>query len=185
MGYPISPRTDPKGYFSVAFYGGCVAAVVMSALLGLARLAGLTRLDLAFEMGSLINPQSLPGVWCLGFILHVLFGGAFGLVYAGILDAWFRPSAAAGAALGVAHAIVIGLVFAFLLPEIHNPVDGRPLAAHPGFLAINFGVATAAVLIVAYIVYGAIIGAALAAAERGAFNFRPPPPVDLGGGVPV
>ena len=86
-----------------------------------------------------------------------------------------------GALVGVAHAVVMGLVLAFLIPVIHQPVESRPLANHPGFLALNFGIVTVVLFVVVHMVYGAIVGAGLSAAERGTLNLSAPPPVDVSG----
>lgn len=174
MSSEISPRTDPTGYYSVAFYAGCIAAAAMALVLFLARATGLTRMDLSLELGSIINPVAVPGVWCLGFMLHVVFGGVFALLYAAILDTWSRPGAMSGAVLGAVHAVVAGLAFAFLIPLVHDAVPGRPLATHPGFMGLNFGAATVPLFAIIYVIYGAIVGAALNAAQRGVFHFSPP-----------
>jgi hypothetical protein len=60
----------------------------MTLLMWLARLEGLTQLDLAMTLGtaSVFSSEPSPGAWTQGFIVMLLAGGVFALVYAWVFE---------------------------------------------------------------------------------------------------
>lgn len=101
-----------------------------------------------------------------GFIFHLVFGVAFGLLYALVFESWGRAVWWSGALLGLYHGLFVLVVITALLPSIHprmagkhhGPTPTRQLEP-PGFMAINYGRRTPAVTLFAHIVYGALLGA--------------------------
>ncbi len=76
-----------------------------------------------------------------------------------------------GAAFGVIHGLFAGTTLVnVLLPAVHprmgttvSASSSTPLLEPPGFMLLNYGRATPIVTILAHIVYGAIVGAFVAA----------------------
>lgn len=158
--FDVPPGLDPKPYFACAFGIGIVAAAVMTLLMWLARLEGLTQLDLAMTLGtaSVFSNDASPGAWTQGFIVMLLAGGVFALVYAWVFEYWPHHAARAwlGAMIGVAHSVVGGAMMAVLMPALHG--SHPSLLADPGFMGIHYGSTTVAVFVGLHVVYGAIIG---------------------------
>jgi hypothetical protein len=164
MHFDVDPGLDPKPYYATAFWVGVVAAGVATVLLAVARGVGLTRLNLAMSLGAFggTTQEASPGAWYFGFVVVLICGGLFALVYAWIFEAWPRHTARAwlGAAFGVVQALIVGAVLAALVPALHagaDPTD-RPLLGDPGFMGVNYGVATLCVFVALHVAYGAMIG---------------------------
>lgn len=149
-------------YYSTAFAIGIVGAAVMTLVLWVTRLAGLTQLDLAMTLGTVttISLGANPGAWVLGFIAVLVCGGVFALVYAWVFEAWPAHTARAwlGALIGVVHSVPGGALLGWLMPPLHPATKGDPLLADPGFMGANYGTATIFIFILLHVLYGAIIG---------------------------
>jgi hypothetical protein len=143
---------------------GFSATLVLTTLLTSSRALGLTRMDMPFLLGTMITGNRDRARW-VGFLIHVVNGWAFALLYIAVFhsvgwnDGWF------GAALGLVHAFFMLSVGMLLMPSIHprmaseisGPNPTRQLEP-PGFMARNYGTRTPLANIVAHIIYGAILG---------------------------
>jgi uncharacterized membrane protein YagU involved in acid resistance len=100
----------------------------------------------------------------LGVLVHLLNGWIFSLVYFGVFAAVGRASLALGALVGAAHGIFVAAVGLPLLPAFH-PRVARPQAGPtaerrlepPGFFGENYGWSTGAVIVLAHVVFGALL----------------------------
>jgi hypothetical protein len=115
-------------------------------------------------LGTIFTPsRDRAGV--IGFLVHVVNGWVFALLYALIFQAWHRATWWLGAGLGLAHGLAVLLVVLPLLPGVHprmaserrGPEPTRALEP-PGFLALNYGRRTPLVTLAAHVLYGAILG---------------------------
>ena len=165
MHIDVPPGIDPKPYYASAFGIGIIAAGAMTLLLYLARLAGITRLDLGMSLGTVtsLTYGASPGAWFEGFLAMLLCGGLFALLYALIFEEWPHHTARAwlGALIGAVHAVVGGALLAVLMPLLHtrmSPPPADPLLADPGFMGVHYGMTTVWVFLALHVVYGAIIG---------------------------
>ncbi len=164
MHIDTEPGIDSKPYYASAFGIGVVAAGVMTLLLWLARVAGITKLNLAMSLGTVTSATlgASPGAWFQGMLAMLTVGGIFALVYAWIFEAWSHHEARAwlGAIIGAGHSIVGGALLGWMMPPLHPgpPPSGDALLADPGFMGMHYGMAAAVVFIALHIVYGAIIG---------------------------
>jgi hypothetical protein len=148
-----------------ALAGGLLATFVLTTTIRLATEAGLTRLDLALILGTLVT-QNRRKARAIGSAFHLAIGLVVALGYALLFrsigwSAWWL-----GALLGIVHTLLISTVLINeLLPVVH-PLMGTPeTAAHeialiepPGFLMLNYGPHTFLVTLVAHVLYGAILG---------------------------
>ena len=142
------------------FAATLVLTVSMSASLGL----GLTRMDIPFMLGTIFTPNRDKAKW-IGFLVHLVIGWVFALLYieaflsTGIVHWWF------GAAIGLVHALFNLVVGMRLLPGIHprmaderrGPDPTRQLEP-PGYMALHYGRGTPITTIIAHIIYGSILG---------------------------
>src|SRR5262249_517761 len=143
---------------------GFAATVVLTALTILGQSLGLTRIDLPFIIGTMLTPDRDRARF-VGTAMHVINGWIFAFVYrrffrnVHVATWWF------GALIGVTQGLFVVVALLPVLPGIHprmvsdfrGPEPTR-LLEPPGFLAQNYGRSTAAVLLVAHAIYGAILG---------------------------
>jgi hypothetical protein len=148
-----------------ALAGGFVGTLVLTTMLRGASELRLTRIDLPFLLGTVFVTDRKRAK-SLGYILHFLFGFIFALGYFAIFWGIGRSGWLLGAALGLAHAAFAATALVnVLLPVVHPRMGGTMTAADsvvllepPGFLMMNYGRRTPIVVLLAHMVYGAIVG---------------------------
>ncbi len=148
---------------------GLVATAALTAVMITAQLAGLTRLDLPLALGTLVT-EDPDRARAAGFVIHLAIGQAFALGYAATfahlqLATWWL-----GTLLGLLHVAVALLALLPLLPGLHPRMASRragpastAVLEPPGLLALNYGIQTPAVAIIAHVIYGTVLGALLEA----------------------
>jgi hypothetical protein len=148
---------------------GLLATAALTAVMITAQLAGLTRLDLPLLLGTLVT-EDPDRARAAGFFIHLAIGQAFALGYAATfahqqLATWWL-----GALLGLLHVAVALLALLPLLPGLHPRMASRragpastAVLEPPGLLALNYGIQTPTVAIIAHVTYGTVLGALLAA----------------------
>lgn len=150
---------------SGAIAGGFVGTLVLTTTLLAATRLRLTRIDLPFLLGTAFVAD--PGrARALGYALHFLAGVCFALIYYAVFVAIGEASWWLGALFGVLHALFAGTALVNLLLPLFHPrmatggsaADSTPLLEPPGFLLLNYGLNTPVVMVIAHIVYGAIVG---------------------------
>jgi uncharacterized membrane protein YagU involved in acid resistance len=124
-----------------------------------------TRMSVPYLLGSIFTPQR-ERARLIGFLVHLFNGQIFALLYVAVFDALGRVSASLGALLGLFHAVVVLLVVMPLFPAIHPRIashDQGPTLLRqiepPGPLALHYGFSTPLVVLVAHVLFGAVIGA--------------------------
>jgi hypothetical protein len=158
---PVSPFPFPVA--SMLLWG-LIATVAMTTILQGAQGLGLSRLSLPFLAGTLFTGNRRRAV-VLGFVLYVIGGWLFALLYY-----WFFASLGAatwwlGAIAGLLHGLFLLVAALPLLPYVHprmaseydGPSDLRQLEP-PGFMGFNYGYRTPATTLLAQAVYGATLG---------------------------
>jgi hypothetical protein len=152
-----------------ALAGGFIGTLVLTTGLRAATELQLTRIDLPFLLGTVFTADRTRAR-ALGYALHFLFGLLFAGVYYLVFAALDQASWWLGALLGVAHALFAATALVgVLLPLVHprmgtqfSAADSAPLLEPPGFMLLNYGASTPAVMLITHIIYGAIVGTAAA-----------------------
>lgn len=147
---------------------GLLATATLTVVLIGAQLAGLTRLDLPLVLGTVVTADP-DRARVAGFFLHLAAGQVFALGYAATF-ALLGASWWLGGLLGALHVAVALTVLLPLLPGVHprmashraGPASTAVLEP-PGLFALNYGVQTPAVAVVAHVVYGVVLGLLLQA----------------------
>jgi hypothetical protein len=150
---------------SGALAGGFVGTLVLTTAMRTANELGLTRVDLPFLLGTALTGDRARAK-ALGYLLHLLAGEIFALVYYAIFIAIDTSGWLLGALLGLLHGIVSATALVnILLPAVHprmgstlSAADSHPLLEPPGFLLRNYGRGTPIATLLAHIAYGAIVG---------------------------
>lgn len=144
---------------------GVLATTVLTAVLILAQVAGLTRMDLPMMLGTVVvgDPDRARVV---GFFIHLAMGQVFAFGYAAVFALVGHAGWALGLALGLVHALVaLTVLVPGLLPGVHPHMatarsgpSANPALEPPGPLGLNYGRQTAVVTVVAHAVYGLALG---------------------------
>jgi hypothetical protein len=146
---------------------GLVATTLLTAVLIAVQLLGRTRLDLPLMLGTIVvaDPDRAR---VAGFFVHLAFGQVFAAFYVAGFAALDRSDWWLGALFGLVHAAVALTVLVPLLPGIHPRMASERAGPNfeavlepPGLLARNYGITTPIVTVVAHVVYGAVLAAAL------------------------
>ena len=148
-----------------ALAGGFVGTLVLTTALRTANELGLTRVDLPFLLGTALTGDRARAK-AVGYLLHLLAGEGFALIYYAIFAAIDTSGWLLGALFGLLHGIVSSTALVnVLLPVVHprmgsplTAADSSPLLEPPGFLMRNYGRRTPIATVVAHIAYGAIVG---------------------------
>lgn len=143
---------------------GFVGTVVLTGLMVGAQLAGISRMDLPLMLGTLLV-RAPDRARAVGFLMHLVNGQIFALLYAGAFAQMDRATWWLGAGFGAIHGLAALTVIVPLLPGVHPRMaserSGPSLAAAlepPGWLALNYGRATPTVTVIGHVAYGAILG---------------------------
>ncbi len=145
---------------------GAVATVVLTTMVRAGSELGLTRMDLAFLLGTAFT-EDRRRAKALGYACHFVLGLVFAFGYVAIFMVAGRSTWWLGAIVGALHALFASTVLVnVLLPVVHPRMGTSATAANeialieaPGFLMVNYGRSTFLVSLVAHIAYGAIVGA--------------------------
>jgi hypothetical protein len=148
-----------------AVAGGFVGTLVLTTALRTANELGLTRVDLPFLLGTAFTGDRARAK-ALGYLLHLVAGEVFALIYYAIFAAIDTSGWLIGALFGLLHGVVSATALvSILLPVVHprmgsalSAADSRPLLEPPGFLMRNYGRGTPIATLLAHIAYGAIVG---------------------------
>jgi hypothetical protein len=154
-----------------------VATLMLTGIMRGSQETGVTRMDIPLMLGTIVTAdRDRAKFW--GFILHMVNGLLFGVVYAAVFHSWRRASPLLGALIGFFHGLLVLATAIPLLPGLHprmassftgpQPTTGLE---PPGFLGMNYGRRTPVITVLAHMVYGAIIGQF--------YEVRPEPPPSL------
>ena len=143
---------------------GFVATVVLTGLMSGSHGLGLTRMSLPYMLGTMFTPDR-DRARLVGFLVHVVNGWLFALIYSAAFESWRRATWWLGALIGLVHGAFVLLAGVTLIPALHprmaseqqGPTPTRQLEP-PGFMAFNYGRRTPIAVLLAHLVYGAILG---------------------------
>ena len=151
-----------------ALFGVIATATLTVVMIG-AQLAGLTRLDLPLVLGTLVTADP-DRARVAGFFIHLTVGQGFARGYAATFALLDRATWWLGGLLGLLHVGIAMTVLLPLLPGVHprmashraGPSSTAALEP-PGLLALNYGIQTPVVAVVAHLAYGGVLGLLLQA----------------------
>jgi hypothetical protein len=148
---------------------GLVATTALTAVMIVAQLAGLTRLDLPLLLGT-VATEDPDRARAVGFFVHLAIGQGFALGYAATFALLDRATWWLGGLLGALHGAVALTVVVPLLAGVHPRIaseragPGSTTALEPpGLLGLHYGIATPVVAAAAHVAYGVALGVLLGA----------------------
>jgi uncharacterized membrane protein YagU involved in acid resistance len=144
---------------------GFVSTVVLTTIIAGSQGLGMTRINIAYLLGTMFTPDR-DRARLVGILVHFMNGWIFSLVYIAAFHAWQAATWWLGALIGFVHASFVLAVAMPILPALHprmaneqyGPTVVRQLEP-PGFLALHYGIQTPISVLVAHLVFGAILGA--------------------------
>ena len=144
---------------------GFAATIVLTTILAASQGLGITRMNIPFLLGTIVRPGSRAAART-GFLLHLVNGWIFALVYVAAFHWWGGATWWRGAAVGLVHACFVLAAVMPVLPAFHPRMamaDEGPTAARrlepPGFFALHYGVPTPVSVVIAHVLYGIVLGA--------------------------
>ena len=144
---------------------GFVATATMTTAMALSVGVGWSRMSIPFMLGTMFTPDRRRAPF-YGFVVHLVNGWAFSLVYAAGFESLGWASWWLGAAGGLVHGLFVLAVVMPFLPGLHPRMASETTGPEPtknleppGFLALNYGRRTPMFAMLAHLVYGAILGA--------------------------
>ena len=143
---------------------GFLGTIVLTTVLAGSQGVRLTRMNLPYMLGTMFTPDR-DRAKLVGFVIHLVNGWAFSLLYVAVFHSLRRATWWLGAAIGLVHAAFVLTVAMRIIPGLHprmaseqqGPTVARQLEP-PGFLALNYGVQTPLSVVVAHVLFGAILG---------------------------
>jgi hypothetical protein len=146
---------------------GLVATAALTAVMIVAQLAGLTRLDLPLLLGTVVT-EDPDRARVAGFFIHLGIGQGFALGYAASFWLLDRATWWLGGLLGLLHVAVSLTIFVPLLAGVHPRMashragrSSTTVLEPPGLLGLNYGGQTPVVTIAAHLTYGVALGVLL------------------------
>ena len=146
------------------FVWGFAATIVLTTLMALSQGLGLTRMSIPYLLGTMATPDR-DRARVLGIGLHLINGWVFALVYLALFHASGSATWWKGMMIGLVHAAFVLAVLMPALPAIHprmaseiqGPTALRQLEP-PGFLGLHYGIRTPVTVVIAHLVFGAVLG---------------------------
>jgi len=141
-----------------------VATLFLTGLMSGSQNMGLTRMNIPYMLGTMVTPDR-DRAKLAGSFLHFLNGWMFAFLYTAAFDSWRKAGWWRGAAIGIDHALFVLAVGVPLLPALHPRMAGEEYGPSPtkqleppGFMALHYGPRTPISVVLAHVIYGAILG---------------------------
>jgi hypothetical protein len=144
-----------------AIVAGFIATLVFTAVLMMAPRMGMPRMDIVDLLGTMFSAKSNRA---LGWVMHLMMGMVFGLVYAFLWtqgigsDTWLY-----GLVFGAIHWLVVGVMMA-LIPMMHAGIKSGAVKA-PGMWMTGNGGGLMAFMggLVGHMIFGVVVALVYAA----------------------
>jgi hypothetical protein len=115
---------------------GLAATLVMSMVMALAPRMGFPRMDIVAMLSTMFSKKGIP---VLGWMMHLMMGVLFALVYAFL---WSKGIGAAawwvGLIFGAVHWLIVGVIMA-MIPMLHAGIRSGTVKAPGLYMAGNGG----------------------------------------------
>lgn len=156
---------DAPGKLESILLWGVFATGLLTLIMSLSQGIGWSRMSLPYMLGTVFTPHRGRAM-VVGFAVHFAVGLAFAFLYASVFESWGMATWWLGAMLGLFHGLFMLAPAMQLLPAIHprmasrhhGPTPTRQLEP-PGFMALNYGIQTPVVTLIAHVVFGMTLGA--------------------------
>jgi len=107
-------------------------------------------------LGSMVTSTPDFGSWGLGFLIHLIAGALFGIVYGFVMESLGRTGWSVGVGIAAVHSVLSGLALP-LIGAMHPLVRTGRMPA-PGLFASALGGTGVVLFIALHLLFGAIVG---------------------------
>jgi len=143
---------------------GFIATSLLTTAMAASQGLGLSRINVPYILGTMFTPDR-DRAKVYGFLVHMVNGWIFALIYVGVFHVLGRATWWFGALVGLLHSLLVLMVVFPLYPGIHprmaseqrGPTVVRQLEP-PGFLGLHYGARTPIAVIVPHVLFGAMLG---------------------------
>lgn len=144
-----------------AIVAGLLATLIFTAVLRMAPRMGLPNMDIVSLLGSMFNPQ---GNAVLGWMMHLMMGVVFALIYASLWRAGIGAATwLGGLAFGAVHWLIVGMVM-LMIPMLHAGIRAGKMQAPGAYMTANGGGLMAFMGgLVGHMLYGLVVALVYAA----------------------
>jgi hypothetical protein len=141
--------------FLAAIIAGLAGTVVMSIIMALAPRMGMPEMDI---VGMLSSMFGVPPNRMLGWIMHLMMGVVFAILYALLWNLSIGiPGTSSGALFGAVHWIASGIIMG-LVPMVHVGVKSGEVISPGVFMMNNDGVMAFMGGLIGHIAFGLVVG---------------------------
>lgn len=143
-----------------AIVAGIVATVAFSAVLLMAPRMGMPKMDIVSFLGSMFSAKPNQA---LGWMMHLMMGVMFGLVYAFLWSLGFGAATwRIGLIFGAVHWLIVGMVMG-MIPMMHAGIKSGAVQAPGLWMTNNGGVMAFMGGLVGHMIFGTVIALSYAA----------------------
>ncbi len=139
------------------FAAGFAATVLMTALMYMAPLMGMPKMDIATMLGTMFLASPAPAFW-LGMIIHLMMGT---VLFPAIYHFLFQSVSGSGSGRGLLFGLLLwataNLMVMPMMGAIH-PMVKNGMMLTPGFLMLNLGVMAPIGSLIGHLLYGLVLG---------------------------
>lgn len=143
-----------------AVIAGIVATLVFTTVLVMAPKMGMPKMDIVSLLGSMFSARSNP---VLGWMMHLMMGIVFALIYAFLWSLGFgRATWGIGLIFGAVHWLIVGMVMG-MIPMLHVGIKRGAVKAPGLWMTNNGGVMAFMGGLVGHAIFGAVAALVYAA----------------------
>src|SRR5688572_8541088 len=143
---------------------GFAGTVVLTSVLAGSQALGMTRMNVPYLLGTMFTADRDRAKF-IGIFFHFVNGWIFSLIYVATFQQRGEATWWFGALIGIVQAVFVLAVALPALPGLHprmanvqyGPTVVRQLEP-PGFLGLHYGIRTPISVIIAHVIFGAILG---------------------------
>jgi len=137
-----------------AVIAGVVASLVFSMVLALAPKMGMPKMDIVSLLGSMFSAKSNQA---LGWMMHVVMGAVFALIYAFLWSLGIGTATWVGGLIfGVVQWLVVGMVMG-MMPMLHVGIKSGAIEAPGLWMTNNGGLMAFLGGLIGHVIFGIVI----------------------------
>jgi hypothetical protein len=137
-----------------AVIAGIVATLVFTTVLVMAPKMGMPKMDIVSLLGSMFSARSNP---MLGWMMHLMMGIVFALIYAFLWSLGFgRATWGIGLIFGAVHWLIVGMVMG-MIPMMHVGIKSGAVKAPGLWMTNNGGVMAFMGGLTGHAIFGAVV----------------------------
>lgn len=143
-----------------AVIAGVVATIVFTMMLMMAPKMGMPKMDIVDLLGSMFSAKSNP---VLGWMMHLMMGVVFALVYAFLWSAGIGVATWVGGLIfGAVHWLIVGMAMG-MIPMMHVGIKSGAVKAPGLWMTNNGGIMAFMGGLVGHMIFGAAVALVYAA----------------------